>query len=126
MLIFSALGLIVMAAVIVVRATHPPLLTWDALSVVDASASSVTVAAKTDRTASARCTNGVQADLRSGASVTRLPAPQRTTINGASVYKVELPDVRPGSYEIQLREVFNCPGMGPKGYSAPWTRVVVE
>lgn len=108
-----------MAGVMAFSLAEPPKLSWTAVSVENSGPEAIRITAETIRRDAKGCSNGVQADLRSGETVRRLAAPVRTISGHQSVYEVSLDGLRPGRYQVQLREVFSCGGP-PEVISAPW------
>lgn len=120
----AALAVVVTAVALAVAATRPPSLVWESIDVLPDPVrdGQVVIAAVARRAQNEGCTNGIQAEMRTpGASVVRLDPPVReAAADGTSIYTVDLPKATaPGSYQVRLRETFNCGGR-PEAVESPW------
>ncbi len=120
----AGLAVLVAAFALAVGATRPPALIWESIDVLPdpVNEGQIVVTAVTRRAERAGCTNGIQADMRTpGASVVRLDPPVReAAADGTSNYTVDLPRLtQPGTYQVRLRETFNCGGR-PEAVESPW------
>lgn len=109
--LFSGLafvGVVIVVASLLFKALQPPRLVYDSLSVRNVTPSSAEVVAQTTRRGSYGCTNGIQAELRADGVTARLPVPLRAQTPGMTSYALVLPDLRPGAYEVKVRESFIC------------------
>lgn len=118
------IGVVILIGFLVWRATQPPRLVYESLSVQHVTPASAEVVAVTKRRPSEGCTNGIQADLRSNGVLARLPVPLRTQAANVSRYALVLPNLRSGQYEVKVRETFNC-GNGARPVETPWLRMTV-
>lgn len=119
-IVAGIVGLACMAtgALYLTEAMRRPPVRFEAVTIYQSDAAQVVVAAEITRDDQG-CTNGMQADLRHKDTVTRLPSPQRTENSvGQAFYRVTLPNVLPGSYQIQIRELSFCPDV--RVSEAPW------
>lgn len=116
------LAFMLLAGVLLWQSTRPPPMEFASVSVTEVTAKSAIVLARVDRKAH-DCSNGLQSDLRHGGIVTRLPPPVRSEKDGATEYALSLPDLMPGPYEVQVREVFFCPSV--RTAETPWLALVV-
>lgn len=115
----SVAGLVALAIFLLARAFEPPRVEWKSLRVDTVYGSTLTIDAETIRRSTDGCSTGVQADLRSGGSITRLSAPVRTLSGDHSRYDLVLPVLPEGLHQVQLREIANCGGE-PEVNETPW------
>ena len=135
--ILPAIGVGMMAMAVVsvgiavgISSTRPPPMKWESMSVANSPTVGefLIVRGKQNRLKVDGCSNTFQADMRhDGKLEVRLPVPTRSlSDNGAVEYDLVLPpDLRPGPYEVHIRESFNC-GRGPVPIDAPWLSFVVR
>jgi hypothetical protein len=116
-LAFSAL-----VGVMAWKELRPAPITFESVAVHGVTPTEAKVTASVRRTPN-DCTTGLQADMRQGGVVTRLPPPVRLEANGATEYALALPDLSPGAYEVQVRELFFCPGL--RVAQTPWLALTV-
>lgn len=113
------IGVVILIGFLVWRATQPPRLTYESLSVRNVTPVSAEVVATTVRRPIEGCTNGIQADLKAKGVVARLPVPLRAQTPGRTSYALVLPSLRSGPYEVKVRESFICPGK-VQTVESPW------
>lgn len=118
-------GVLMVVVGILYRSFQPPQLAYDSLAIRNVTPDRAEVVARTTRRPSYGCTNGIQADLRAAGIVTRLPVPLRAQTSGITSYALVLPSLRPGAYEVKLRESFICRDSFDT-VETPWMAMEVE
>lgn len=129
MLAASALGLLAIGGVLLVRGFAPPPVRFESIEVVNDRVTDdelLFVKATTPRQEIPGCINGVQIDLKDDiGNILRLPIPAREVGRDTSEYAVVIPQgTTPGRYQMKVREIFTCKDR-IEAVEAPWVPVEI-